>query len=424
MYSLESNAQKKIIKSIGFTLLALIIFCLGSNVPIPGINRELLQYIFNGQNAGLFDLFNLFTGGSFQNFTLFALGVNPYITASIIIQMFTIAFPYFESLSQEGEPGQKKMNKITRYLSVVLALIQAIGLVFGLFRNAVTDRSALNVAVIIVTLVAGTCFLTWLGDKIQEHGVGNGMSIIIFAGIVCRIPTDVMNIVTKTKSGELSYVGDGILVVIMLLIIVGIIFVQQGVRKIPVQYAQRFSNSNGFSLADESHLPIKVNTAGVIPIIFAMTLLQVPLTIAYFIPNSKYASVVSKYISPSGTIGIWIYMAINVVLIIAFTYFYTDVVFKYKEIAKNLAQSGGMIPSIRQGTDTEEYLKMVSHRLCFISAIFLAVVAMIPTVAGQFANINMSFGGTSILIMIGVSLETIQQVRDRFEMTKVPGFLN
>lgn len=423
MYSIENNANKKIMKSIGFTLMALVIFCLGSNVPVPGINRNVLQYIFNGQNAGLFDLFNLFTGGSFQNFTIFALGVNPYITASIIIQLFTIAFPYFEGLSQEGEPGQKKMNKITRYLTVVLAFIQSIGLVFGLFRSAVTDRSALNIAVIMITLISGTCFLMWLGDKIQEHGVGNGMSILIFAGIVCRVPTDVADIIAKTKSGQMNYVADALLVLAILIIVIGIIFIQQGVRKIPIQYAQRFGNG-GPALLDKSHLPIKVNTAGVIPIIFAMTILQVPLTVAYFIPKSKYAEFITKYVSPSGSPGIWIYMAINMLLIIAFTYFYTDVVFKYKDIAKNLGQSGGMIPSIRQGTDTEEYLKMVSHRLCFISAIFLAVVAILPTIAGQFANINMSFGGTSILIMIGVSLETIQQIRDRIAMNRIPGFLN
>lgn len=412
---------KEIRNKLIFTMLMLVIFRIGSNIPVPGINRAYLSQMFSGEK-GLFELFDLFSGGSFSNFTIFALSITPYITASIIVQLLTIAFPYFEKLAKEGNEGRKKMATITRYMTVVLGLIQAIGLTFGLFRKAIIDQSAFNMITIICVLTAGTSFLMWLGEKINEHGVGNGISLLIFAGIICRVPTAVRGIYTQVKNGETSFIAVVALVVVAVLITMLIIYVQQGTRKIPVQYAKRVVGRKMYG-GQSTHIPMKVNQAGVIPIIFSISLLQFPLTITYFVPNSKFAEVVSKYLSPSGDPGVYIYAALNVVLTLVFTYFYTSITFKPTEVADNMRQSGGFVPGIRPGEHTVEYLSRIMSRLCFVGGIFLAAVASIPTVVSVFTPFNLSFGGTSLLIAVGVALDMMQQLETQLMQRNYQGFL-
>lgn len=414
--------NKEIRKRILFTVCMLLLFAVGSNLPVPSINKTVLSQMFSNGNMGVFELFNLFTGGAFKNFTVLALGITPYITASIIVQLLTIAFPYFENLSKEGDTGRKKMASITRYLAVVLALIQAVGLSFGMFKRAIVDQSAISMIMIVMLLTAGTAFLMWLGEQINEFGVGNGMSLLIFAGIVERLPSGVQSIVSKMKEGELSFVAVIAIVIAVVLLVAGINYVQQGVRKIPVQYAKRVVGRKTYG-GQTTHIPMKLNAAGVIPIIFSLSLIQFPLTLTYFKPNSAASLFLSKYLSPSGSVGVYVYTVLNIVLIIAFTYFYTAVIFKPDEVSKNLANAGGMIPGIRQGKETESYLRGIMNRLCLPSAIFLAAVATLPTIVSQFTNLNMGFGGTSILIMVGVALDTVQNIENRGLQDKYVGFL-
>lgn len=412
---------KEIRSKIIFTLLMLVVFRIGSNIPVPGINREYLTQMFSGQ-TGLLDLFDLFSGGAFSNFTIFALSITPYITASIIVQLLTIAFPYFERLAKEGNEGRKKMATITRYMTVVLGLIQAIGLTVGLFRKAIVDQSVFNMITIILVLTAGTSFLMWLGEKINEYGVGNGISLIIFGGIVARLPSAVRGIIAQVRDGAVSVVAVIALVIVAILITVVIITMQQGVRKIPVQYAKRVVGRKMYG-GQSTHIPMKVNQAGVIPIIFSISLLQFPLTITYFCPNSGFADFVTKYLSPSGNPGVWIYAGLNIVLTLFFTYFYTAIMFNPEDVADRMRQNGGFIPGIRPGEATVEYLSKVMSRLCLAGGIFLAAVATIPTIVSVWTPFNFSFGGTSLLIMVGVALDLVQQLENQMLMRNYEGFL-
>ena len=276
-----------------FTLLMLVVFRIGSNIPVPNINRSVLAELFAGE-TGLFDLFDLFSGGSFSNFTIFALSITPYITASIIIQLLGMAFPYFEKLAREGVEGRKKMAQYTRYLTVVLALVQAVGLTVGLFRRAVVDKSAFSIIVMVLVLTAGTAFLMWLGEQINERGIGNGISLIIFAGIVARIPSGIRTLATAVESGSLSIVTLIIFIVAAVLVTAGVVMIQEGQRRIPVQYAKRVVGRKMYG-GQSTHIPIKVNQSGVIPIIFALSLLQFPLTITYFLKaDSGFTAFVTK----------------------------------------------------------------------------------------------------------------------------------
>jgi preprotein translocase subunit SecY len=412
---------KEIRRKIIFTLLMLLVFRIGSNIPVPSINRDYLAQMFSG-DTGLMDLFDLFSGGAFSNFTIFALGVTPYITASIIIQLLTIAFPYFERLSKEGNEGRKKMVTITRYLTVVLALIQAVGLTIGLFRRAIVNQNAFTTIVIVMVLTAGTAFLMWLGEQINEFGVGNGMSLLIFAGIISRIPSMVRGIAVQAQEGVVSVVAIIAFIIIAVLVTMGIIEMQQGIRKIPVQYAKRATGRKMYG-GQSTHIPMKVNQAGVIPIIFSLSILQFPLTISYFAPESKFADFISKYLSTTGNPGVWVYAVLNIVLTLAFTYFYTAITFKPDEVSENLRQNGGFVPGIRPGEATENYLRRIMNRLCLVGGIFLAAVATIPTIISVFTPFNIAFGGTSLLIAVGVALDTMQQIENQLLMRNYQGFL-
>ena len=404
-----------------FTLLMLIVFRLGSNIPVPGIDRAVLAEAFDGQ--GLFELFNLFSGGAFQNFTIFALSITPYITASIIINLLTVAVPYLENLAKEGVEGRKKMTQITRYLTVILALLQAVGFTLGLFRNALQDRNDIFMSiVIIVTLTAGTAFLMWLGEQINEYGVGNGISLIIFAGIICRMPVDINNAFVSYRAGNVSLISLLLFGLFAIAVIVGVVLVQQGQRRIPVQYAKRVVGRKMYG-GQNTHIPIKVNQAGVIPVIFGLSIMQFPLTITYFFPGGALEAFVNKWLSPQGDPGVWIYTTINVILIMFFTYFYTAITFNPVDVAENMRANGGFVPGIRPGRPTIEYLNSVMMRITFVGAVFLAVIASMPTMIQQFTALQISFGGTALLIAVGVALDTMKQIENQMVMRNYKGFL-
>jgi len=405
-----------------YTLMMLLIFRIGSNIPVPNMNRAALAELFTGE-TGLFDLFDLFSGGSFSNFTIFALSITPYITASIIVQLLTMAFPYFENLAKQGVEGRKKMAQITRYMTVVLAVVQAIGLTVGLFRRAIIDTSIFSIIVVILVLTAGTAFLMWLGEKINDNGIGNGISLLIFAGIVDRIPSAIRSLATQYTSGSMSLITIILLVVAAVLVIAGVVLIQEGTRKVPVQYAKRVVGRKMYG-GQSTHIPIKVNQSGVIPIIFALSLLQFPLTITYFTPaDSGFTTFINKYLSPNGNPGVWIYAILNIVLIIFFTYFYNQITFNPLEVADNLKANGGFIPGIRPGKATSDYLQKVTSRITVVGAIFLAAIATLPTILSTLTGLRLHFGGTSLLIAVGVALETVRALENQMLMRNYQGFL-
>ena len=400
----------------------LVVFRIGSCIPVPGMNREALSAVFAGDN-GLFNLFDLFSGGSFSNYTIFALSITPYITASIIIQLLAMAFPYFQRLAQEGAEGRKKMAQITRYLTIVLALIQATGLTVGLFRSAVADQSPFNFIVIIMVLTAGTAFLMWLGEQINDNGIGNGISLLIFAGIISRIPTDIRSIWDQYRDGGISLLALILFAVFAIIVILGVILINQGTRKIPVRYAKRVVGRKMYG-GQSTHIPLKVNQAGVIPVIFALSILQFPLTITYFLKaDSGFTAFVSKWLSPNGNPGVWVYVILNILLIIAFNFFYTTATFNPIEVAQNLKSNGGVIPGINPGRATVGYLQKTMNRLALVGAIFLAAIATLPTLISQYTGMNIRFGGTSLIIVVGVAIETMRALENQMVMRNYKGFL-
>ena len=409
-------------KKILFTLAMLFIFRIGSQIPVPGMDREILSQTFDS-DTGLFALFNLFSGGAFSNFTIFALSITPYITASIIMQLLAIAIPALEKLSREGLEGRKKIAQYTRYMTVGLAVIQAIGVSVGLFRRALVSTDPFSITVIVLVLTAGTAFLMWLGEQINEYGIGNGISLIIFAGIIARLPSAIQEIWAKLQDGTMNVIALILFTIFCVLVIVGIIEVQQGQRRIPVQYAKRVVGRKMYG-GQATHIPLRVNQAGVIPVIFAMSFLQFPLTITYFMSaDSDSAAFIEKWLSPVGTPGVWVYAAFNVFLIIFFTYFYTSVTFNPMEVAQNMKSNGGFIPGIRPGKATVEYLNRVMTRITFVGAIFLAAVAILPTIVSQLGGLDFRFGGTSLLIAVGVALDTMKQLEQQMVMRNYSGFL-
>jgi len=408
-------------KKMIFTLLMLVVFRIGANIPVPGMDRSVLADVFK-DGTGLFGLFDLFSGGAFSNFTIFALSITPYVTASIILQLLTIAIPSLERLAKEGTEGKKKIAQYTRYLTVVLAFIQAIGLAVGLFRKALISTDIFSVSLIVLTLSAGTAFLMWLGEQINENGIGNGISLIIFAGIVARVPSAIHMNWAKFTAGELSIITIIIFLIFALIVVVGIIEIQQGQRRIPVQYAKRVVGRKMYG-GQSTHIPLKVNQAGVIPVIFSLSLLQFPITLTYFWPNSGFAEIVTKWFSGQGNPGVWVHAALNIALIMFFTYFYTAVTFNPLEVANNMKANGGFIPGIRPGKPTVEYLNKVLTRITFVGALFLALIATIPTIISNFTVLDLKFGGTSLLIAVGVGLDTMKQLENQLVMRNYQGFL-
>ena len=415
----QSWKVKDVRRRILYTLMMILIFRIGTTIPVPGVDTSIISSLVSGNS--LLALYNMFTGGAFSNFTLFALGIGPYITASIIIQLLTVGFESLKELQKSGEEGRKKMNMYTRYTALVLAIIQAVGITLGVVKSALKSDNIFFITTVIITLIAASMILMWMGDRITEKGLGNGSSIIIFVGIISRIPSDLISVVKSVQSGTLVLWLAIVLAVIMLVTIALVTFINEAVRKIPVQYAKKVVGRKLYG-GQNSHIPMKVNQSGVMPIIFASSLLAFPQTIALFMGENAQ-NFVSTYLSTSGDIGFWIYRSLEVLLIVFFSYFYTTISFNVDDIAENMKNNGGFIPGIRPGRPTIDYLSRILSRITLAGALFLAVIAMIPAFTVHFMNVNMSLAGTSILIVVGVALELKRQLESHLVMRSYQGFL-
>lgn len=424
MLSTLKNAWRipEIRKKLVFTLLMLLVFRLGSSIPVPYMNKQVIRDIFQASQGGILEFLDLMGGGTFSNFSIFATNIYPYITASIVIQLLTIAIPRLEELAKEGEEGSKKIAKYTRYAAIVLALIQAIGYTLGLFSSALETTSVLQTSIVIISLVAGTAFLIWLGDMITEKGIGNGISLIIFVGIISKLPTDIINSIGLIRVGELNIIKALIFSIVFLVIIALVVALQEGERRVPVQYAKRVVGRKMYG-GQSTHIPVKVSMAGVMPVIFASSLLAFPQTIALFTKGAP-SEWITKFLTPAGSVGIWIYSILNIVLIMFFTYFYTAIQFNTVEYAKNLQQNGGFIPGIRPGRPTSEYLNKVVTRITFVGGLSLAVLASLPIILSKIFGMQVNFGGTAVIIVVGVALETVKQIEAQMLMRHYKGFLN
>ncbi len=416
-------------KRILFTLGLLIVYRLGGHIPTPGVDTAALQHFFK-QNAGtLFGLYDLFAGGNLSKATIFALGIMPYISASIIFQLLTAVVPYFEKLQKEGEEGRKKITQYTRYGTVLLAVIQGFGI--SIFLESIQIQAAAAVPGIepatglgfrlmtMLTLVAGTVFVMWLGEQITERGIGNGISLIIFIGIVARYPSQFLNTVQVLRAGTLSPFLLLFVLAIMVGIIAGVIMITQGQRRIPVQYAKRIVGRKVYG-GQSTHIPLRVNTAGVIPIIFAQSLIMFPSTIAtLFAPNSEVMQSIVGLLAPGG----WLYNIVYSLIIIFFSYFYTAIIFNPADLADNMRKYGGFIPGIRPGKRTAEYIDRILTRVTLPGGIFLAIIAILPFFLIRQFNVPFFFGGTGLLIVVGVALDTLQQIESHLLMRHYDGFM-
>lgn len=417
MLSALSNILKitELRQKIVFTLIMFAVFRLGTHIPVPGVNPSVIEQLFNSGN--LFGLLDLFSGGALSKFSLFAMSITPYINASIIIQLLTVVVPTLEQWSKEGEEGHKKITKTTRYLTVVLAFLQAIGMSIGL-KQAIINPSITSILIIAITLTAGTVFLVWIGEQITAHGVGNGISLIIFAGIVAALPQNLGTIYNYLQAGTISYFNVLFFAIIALAMIVFVIAIQQGQRRVPVSYAKRVVGRKTYG-GQSTHIPLKVNQAGVIPIIFASSVLMFPATLAQFV-QTPWIKTIADYFQW----GTPFQSAVYALLILFFTYFYTAVTFKIPDLADNLKKYGGFIPGIRPGQATADYLDRIMTRITLAGAFFLAFIAILPTmIAGATHIEGIHFGGTALLIVVGVALDTMKQIESMVVMRHYEGFM-
>ena len=408
---------KDLRKRIGFTFLMLIVVRIGSQLPIPGVDPDVFSQLFANSGDAL-NFFDAITGGSFENMSIFALNITPYITSSIIIQLLTIAFPKLEEMQRDGEQGRKKMTQITRYVTVGLAVVQSLAMAIGFGRAGyLTKFNALYVILTVAALTAGSSVLMWIGERITEKGIGNGISIVLVINIISRIPSDLTSLFEQFISGKTIAKGtlSGVIIAaIIVAMVVLVVFLQGAERRIPVQYSKKIQGKRQFGGAN-SVIPMKVNTAGVIPVIFAQSLLQTPVIICTLLGKTGGTSFwykilrgmsQSNWFDPAN----WVYTigaVVYVLLIIGFAYFYTSITFNPLEIADNLKRQGGSIPGIRSGKPTSDYLQAVLNHIIFIGAIGLSIVAIIPLVFNGLFGANVSFGGTSIIIIVGVVIETL-----------------
>ena len=414
-----------------FVLFIIAVFRLGSQVPTPGVNvanvQACIDLTASGDNAGLYSLINLFSGGALLQLTIFALGIMPYITASIILQLLVVVIPRLEALKEEGQAGQTKITQYTRYLTLGLAVLQATGIVAlarsgqllsGCDKPLLHDDGTASFLIMVVTMTAGTAVIMWLGELITDRGIGNGMSILIFTQVVATFPASLWAV--KKSEGWWVF---GIVIVVGMAIIAAVIFIEQAQRRIPVQYARRMVGRKMFG-GSSTYIPLKVNQAGVIPVIFASSLLYLPAMAVQFNQNSTNGFLI--WISNHFVKGDHpLYMAVYFLLIIFFTYFYVSITFNPKEVADNMKKYGGFIPGIRAGKPTEDYLSYVLSRITFPGALYLGLISLIPLVAFVLinANQNFPFGGTSILIMVGVALDTVKQIESQLQQRNYEGFL-
>ena len=424
---------KELRDKILFTFAMLVVIRIGSQLPVPGVNGEYFRNWFAAQADGAFSFFDAITGGSFINMSILALNISPYITSSIIIQLLTIAIPKLEEMQRDGEDGRKKMTAITRYVTIALALVQstAMSVAFGR-QGYLTEFTALNVITSIVTLTAGSAFLMWIGERITEKGIGNGISIVLVINIISRLPEDLSNLFEQFVFGKApatAILAAAVIFAIIIAMVVLVIILNDGVRKIPVQYANKVQGRKMVGV-NTSSIPLKVNTSGVIPVIFAQSLLQLPIIISSFAGYNGTGvwSEILKYLNsgywcnPSQlkySVGLLVY----IVLIIFFAYFYTSITFNPLLIADNMKKQGGFIPGIRPGKPTSDYLNKVLNYVVFIGAIGLTIIAVLPYIFSGVFKASVSFGGTSLIIIVSVVLETIKQVESQMLVRNYKGFL-
>jgi len=411
-------------KRVIFTLLMLFVYRMGVQIPTPGINGDALADFFAKNASTLFGMFNMFSGGALERFSIFALGIMPYISASIIIQLLTVVVPQLEALSKEGEAGKRTITKYTRYGTVVLSVIQGFFIATGLEQMTssngvpiVIDSGLQFRLMTVLTLTSGTAFIMWLGEQMTERGIGNGISMIIFSGIVARMPAAVGNTIELINAGDVRLIFLPIIVIMILLVVGIIIFIETSQRRIPIQYAKRVVGRRVYG-GQSSHLPLKINVSGVIPPIFASSIMMFPATIGSFI-HIDWVQRVSAALSP----GTPYYYAMEVGLIVFFCFFYTAVTFKPDDVAENLKKNGGFIPGIRPGKKTAEFLDYTLVRLTVVGAVYLSAVCVMPTLLVHELNVPFYFGGTALLIVVGVAIDTIAQIESHLVMRNYDGFM-
>ncbi|HEY8425469.1 MAG TPA: preprotein translocase subunit SecY [Limnochordales bacterium] len=402
-----------------YTVALLTVFRIGSHIPVPGVDAAALAERFRTGSANIFGFLDLFAGGALTNFSIFALSVTPYITASIIMQLLTVVVPRLEELAKEGIEGRKILAQYTRYGTVVLAVVQALGVTsLASAYQVLYDTSFFSKTLIVVTLTAGTVLLMWLGEKITENGIGNGISLIIFTGIVARLPASAITIGRAIGEGGISPLGVIALAVLSVALIAAIIFMQEGQRRIPVQYAKRVVGRRMYG-GQSTHIPMRVNQAGVIPIIFASSVLLFPLTLTQFVPALGF---INRFLD----FGTPLYNALYAILVIFFTYFYTAITFNPRDVADNMKKYGGFIPGIRPGQPTAEYLDRILTRITMVGALFLALIAVTPYILAGVTGVPRAFisiGGTGLLIVVGVALDTLKQIEAHLLMRQYEGFI-
>jgi len=411
-------------RRILFTFLLLAVYRIGVYIPTPGIDNVALLSYFEQAKGSLFGMMDMFAGGAFSNFSIFALGIMPYISSSIILQLLTVAIPHLERLSKEGETGRRKITQYTRYGTVVLSTIQGFGIAWGLQQMAGPSGAPIVlqpgwsfIIMTVITLTSGTAFIMWLGETITEKGIGNGISLIIFAGIVCRMPAAIGSTYQLVTSGELGVLVVLGLTFMMIFVIGAIVFVEGGQRRIPVQYAKRVVGRKMYG-GQTTHLPLKINSAGVIPPIFASSVIMFPATIANFAPQSWMKDIAS-YLLP-GKVG---YELLYVAFIFFFCFFYTAVTFKPDDVADNMKKFGGFIPGLRPGKKTAEYIEDVLEKLTFSGAIYVSLVCVLPSILISQLNTPFYFGGTALLIVVGVAMDTASQIESHLLTRQYEGFM-
>ena len=415
-------------KKILFTLLVLVIYRIGSAIAVPYVNTDMLEQYLDSMGTTILGLYNVMSGGAFAQATVFAMGIQPYINSSIIIQLLTVAIPALERMQKEGgEEGKRKLQSITRYSTVAIALLQALGYYFIMKNNynILTNDSIWAALVIIVSFVAGSSFLMWLGEQCNEFGVGNGISMILFAGIISRVPAMASAVYSSVLSGNMHWLWAVLAVVGVLLLVVLIVFVNDAERRIPVQYAKRQQGRKMYG-GQSSSLPMKVNMSGVLPVIFAQSIASIPATIGAFLPAPAEGSFWAGLLNAIDTKSV-LYLVIYFLMIIGFSYFYATIQFNPIEISNNLKRNGGFIPGFRPGKPTSDFIARVLGKITLFGAIYLGIVAIVPLVADKFMNSSagssLGIGGTSVIIVVGVALETVQALENQMVMRQYKGFL-
>lgn len=422
-------------KKIFYTFMMLVVVRLGSQLPTPGVNPDYIKNFFAQNTGDAFNFFNAFTGGSFEQMSVFALSITPYITSSIIIQLLTIAIPKLEEMQREGEDGRKKIASFTRYLTVALALMESTAMAIGFGRQGLLQEyNFVNAAIVVLTLTGGSALLMWIGERITENGVGNGISIVLLINILSRVPSDLNTLFERFVKGKTIAKGGLaaiIIAAIILVLVVMVVILQDGERRIAVQYSQKMQGRRTYG-GQSTHIPMKINTAGVIPIIFASSLMQIPIVIASFLGKGNGSGIGSEILrgmnqsnwcNPQNIKYSW-GLVVYIILTVFFAYFYTSITFNPMEIANNMKKSGGFVPGIRPGRPTVEYLTRILNYVIFMGAVGLVVIQFVPILFNGWLGAKVSFGGTSLIIIVSVILETLKQIESQMLVRNYKGFLN